>query len=120
MEKIKQLHKTNEAEFISFVETRFDVSLSTEWETTRIEDHFEDAETVQYVRDQADSGNEWAWCTAKVTVTIGGLTATDYLGGCSYESESDFKAGGYYSDMLLECLIELHEGANKIIKAFEA
>lgn len=45
--------------------------------------------------------NQWAWCTVKVTAYIDGveLEGADYLGCCSYASEEDFKAGGYFEDM---------------------
>jgi hypothetical protein len=43
--------------------------------------------------------NEWAWCCIKVTAEYKGLKECDYLGGCSYDSEEDFKNCGYYEDM---------------------
>jgi hypothetical protein len=61
-----------------------------------------DAETEQWIRDQLESGNDWAWCTVKVTATYPGLPfkGVDYLGGCSYTSEESFKTpGGYWQDM---------------------
>lgn len=56
--------------------------------------------------------NPWAWCTAKVTayaIADGVLLESDpeYLGACSYKSEADFKAGGYYDDMARACLMSL-------------
>lgn len=52
------------------------------------------------IREQLDNGNEWASCTVKVTASYKGLQAEDYLGGCSYKSEADFKKDGYYQDMM--------------------
>jgi hypothetical protein len=43
--------------------------------------------------------NEWAWCCVKVTAKLAGFEGHDYLGGCSYNDEKDFKQGGYYEDM---------------------
>lgn len=69
-----------------------------------------DAANIAHVRDQLDSGNDWAWCAVTVRLTYRGLIAEDHLGGCSYASEADFTApGGYYDDMIHECLISLNK-----------
>lgn len=52
-------------------------------------------------------GNEWAWCIVCITAEIEGFEGTAYLGGCSYESEADFKAGGYYEDLCDEAFEDL-------------
>jgi hypothetical protein len=61
-----------------------------------------DKETVAWIREQAE-WNVWAWCVVKVTAThpdIEDLEGVDYLGGCSYNDEADFKTpGGYFADM---------------------
>lgn len=54
--------------------------------------------------DRLSVGDLWAWCCVRVTasITIGGTrySGDDYLGGCSYDGERDFKqSGGYYEDM---------------------
>lgn len=51
----------------------------------------EDAETNEWIRSELASGNEWAWCVAHVRVTFQGLTSDQYLGGCSYKGEKDFR-----------------------------
>jgi len=51
-----------------------------------------------------DSGDVWAWASVEVKVTKGGLSESEYLGGCSYRDAKDFKRGGYYYDMVLTCL----------------
>lgn len=43
--------------------------------------------------------NVWAWAQVEVRASYRGLEASDYLGCCSYESEEEFKKGGYYDDM---------------------
>lgn len=44
--------------------------------------------------------NEWAWCMVKITATWKTLSESDYLGGCSYDSQKDFiDNSGYYEDM---------------------
>ena len=54
--------------------------------------------------------NEWAWACAHVRVTDpeSGLSADAYIGGCSYNGEDDFRSGGYYEDMVAECLDDLN------------
>ena len=55
-----------------------------------------------------DGGSPWAWCTIRVTATLGGFTGADVLGCCSYRSESDFiEAGDYWPDMQREALADL-------------
>jgi hypothetical protein len=44
-------------------------------------------------------GNYWAWASVEVRATWKGVTASDYLGGCCYKNEADFKKCGYYDDM---------------------
>lgn len=56
-------------------------------------------EAEQKVIDAYENGNEWAWCCVKVTAVWQSFQGSDYLGGCSYESEKDFIKGGYYDDM---------------------
>lgn len=51
-----------------------------------------------------DSGDVWAWASAEVKVTKGGLTESEYLGGCSYKDAQDFKRCGYYYDMVTTAL----------------
>lgn len=52
---------------------------------------------------------DWIWCCVKVSACHDGLglIASDFLGGCSYKNESDFKACGYYEDMQQTALDEL-------------
>ena len=75
----------------------------------------ENAEAVADVYRRAGR-SEWGWCVAHVRVALPGtsLHADAYLGGCSYESADDFKAGGYYDDMVAEALAELQAEAGTI------
>lgn len=67
-----------------------------------------DKEIAEWIRRELDSGNEWAWCTAEVRASFGGLSASAYLGCCSYKSEADFKQeDGYYPQMVIEALDDL-------------
>lgn len=60
------------------------------------------------VRNDLESGNEWAWCEVEVKASWEGFEDSDYLGGCSYESEEAFKAGGYFEDMKAIALSNLN------------
>ena len=79
--------------------------LECEPEEMPFEGHFAYGNAVkQWIRDQLRAGNEWAWFCAKVTARIelpGGVVfeGVDCLGGCSYESESSFRADPYYEDL---------------------
>jgi len=75
------------------------------------EGHFGNEEDVQWVRDQLERGNEWAWFSADVVatwydpVTEQEIEGHDYLGGCSYRSRADFMSeepGSYWPDMKSE------------------
>ncbi len=77
-----------------------------------------DAEIAESIREQLESGNEWAWCVAKVTGKWNGIEISDYLGGCSYKSADDFKAlGGYFQDMQEAVRAEIQEHAEAIAEA---
>lgn len=51
--------------------------------------------------------NPWAWCLVRVRAWAGSVYGEDYLGCCSYESEEDFKRGGYWEDMQANALSDL-------------
>lgn len=78
-------------------------------------DDEQDRAHEQWVRDQLESGNEWAWCTVKVTARFNGFEGSDYLGCCSYLSERDFcEVDGYYPQMREEALSRLNEEIARI------
>jgi hypothetical protein len=83
------------------------VEIHAEPEDIRPEDIFCDEESSALVRKQMAAGNEFAWFCAHVVVHFGDAFAEDYLGGCSYYDEHDFKMGGYYADMVRQCQDEL-------------
>jgi hypothetical protein len=62
---------------------------------------------IDYVINQYNNGNEWAWCCVKVTAEYKGIKGSDYLGGCSYNSKEDFMSDGYYADMKIQAYDEL-------------
>lgn len=52
----------------------------------------------------------WGWCMVTVTVEHADRQAHAYLGGCCYESASDFRdSSGYYPQMVSEAASELLE-----------
>lgn len=56
-----------------------------------------------------DCGDIWAWADVTVTISFHGLSASDYLGGCSYGSEKNFReSSGYFDDMCAEALTNLN------------
>lgn len=61
--------------------------------------------------------NEWAWCVVQVRATWNGLEASDYLGGCSYESEKQFREDGYFQDMRNQVIQQLTTTAETIAQS---
>jgi hypothetical protein len=76
-----------------------------------------DREAEDWVNCQLRDGNEWAWCTVKVTAEWQTFRGVAYLGCCSYLSEEDFRVGGYYESMKDEALDDLNESIERIAKA---
>lgn len=75
-----------------------------------------DRETEEWIENELRNGNEWAWCQIEVRAEWNDLSASDYLGCCSYRSMEDFKQpGGYYDDMRNEAISLLNDKAQSII-----
>ena len=76
-----------------------------------------DRKEVARIKRRYAAGDRWAWCITRVTVECGSFTGeSDWLGGCSYASEEDFKKSDYYKGMqrearenLLNQLKEAHD-----------
>jgi hypothetical protein len=66
------------------------------------EDGSNDDELCNWIRDELNRGNYWAWCTAHVTVEYHGMKAEEWLGGCSYKSREDFMQPGCYFDSMVD------------------
>ena len=68
-----------------------------------------DKKIEQFIIDDLESGNLWAWCCVEV---IGHykevLTASCFLGGCSYKNEDDFKVCDYFECMKDEIVNQLN------------
>lgn len=104
-----------EEDVIKAYESEYDITLEAIPETIRVRgnalasgDDQLDKEAEDEILARLESGDVWAWFTAKVSVRDDqGREATDYLGACCYEDERDFKRGGYYLDMIRTCIDEL-------------
>lgn len=74
-----------------------------------------DNKTILEVTADVNNGNIWGWCTVEMKASYKGLlTASDYLGGCSYASEKEFIEGGYYEQMQDNCLDEIQRQLNEL------
>lgn len=67
----------------------------------------EDEKAEQWVIDQLESGNQWAWCTMRVVARWRDrVEAETYLGMCSFKNEEDF-VKSEYKQMKIEAKDEL-------------
>lgn len=74
------------------------------------EDFLEFPEDLEFAREGG-----WHWFCARVTVECDGiLLAEHYLGACSYHGLADFKAGGYFRDMVREVIAEARKALRAI------
>lgn len=78
-----------------------------------------DRELEEDILRRLRDGDQWAWCCVKVVARWNGFEAFDTLGCCSYESEKDFKRGGYWEDMKAEALRGLNEEARAAFDRIE-
>ena len=108
------------------VKRRTKFELTVEPETMPVEgnasaiDEKTDRETVKSINDELDRGNVWAWCMVKMTARYGNFEGVNYLGGCSYIDEKDFKRGGYYESMKEEAFNDLMRAINDARQQIEA
>lgn len=96
------------------------ITIACEPEHMHPKDVFEDERDIAAVIEKME-WNEWAWCCVCVTVTFEGMSECEYLGGCSYDSESDFvNSSGYYDDMLRGCFTKLESRIKKLHETVQA
>lgn len=93
-------------------------SITCESEHSSPKDSFDDQETVEDILLQAIF-NDWRWCRVKVTGKFLKLETSQYLGGCSYENEDDFKKDEYYKDLQKNVLKQLQAQIDAIIEWVE-
>lgn len=64
---------------------------------------------------RVDRGDVWAWASVCVRAEWRGMEGENYLYGCSYKDEADFKQpGGYYDDMKRDAYADLIEKLNAL------
>lgn len=51
--------------------------------------------------------NDWAWCIVRIEARWRQHSGDNYLGGCSYEDEEDFRRGGYLKQMIEDATADL-------------
>jgi hypothetical protein len=107
---------TTEQDLIKAYEREYDITLEALPETVAVRGNasaWGDEEDKAYedrIIARLESGDQWAWFTAKVTVRDSyDREASDYLGCCCYEDARDFKLGGYYLDMIKACVDEIEQ-----------
>lgn len=87
------------------------IEVVCESEDLEVREHFDDADIVAAINERLERGDLWAWCYVKVTARREGsqfVGKSSGLGCCSYDDESDFRAGGgYFDDMQAEALRDL-------------
>jgi len=72
-------------------------------------DEITDKETENWIINELNNGNIWAWCSIEVTAQLDeSLSGHDYLGCCSYLSEQNFiDSNNYYADMKYQACFDL-------------
>jgi len=66
-----------------------------------------DAEIENEILGRLESGDEWAWASVTVKVTLeSGETGVAYLGCCSYTNERDFIENSMYFDGMVREALE--------------
>ena len=73
-----------------------------------------DHEAEREVARRLEAGDIWAWASVEVVVYWRGLVGRDHLGPCNYRDEADFKAGGYYEDMVEQAAEEVRRSAESL------
>ncbi len=106
--------KFNEKDVFYELEADFD-DLPVRGNALASGDDAEDKRVEDEIIERLNNGDVWAWASVKVTARWKGLEGTNYLGGCSYVDEKDFKSpGGYYEDMKAEALADLKDTIKKL------
>jgi len=91
------------------------IEVITHNEDINPQDHIEDQESINTINKRLELGDIWAWTCVEIKgVYKNILSASDYLGACSYKSEDDFIKGAYYQDMVNNCIDQLNEQAKAL------
>lgn len=92
------------------------ITLLHEDEDEDFHTHFDDPDTVVWIQEQLQKNNYWAWFTAHIIGEFGGLRAENWLCGCSYESEKNFREDEYYESMVEAVTEELAQNIEKLFE----
>jgi hypothetical protein len=83
-----------------------------------------DKEVEDEILARLERGDIWAWAAVKVTASFLDFEGEDWLHGCSYKDEANFREpGGYFDDMKHEArarLIASIRSAAAVLAALEA
>ena len=106
---------------LSLTEVTVSVIAEEEWSPVKgafdsgVPDYREEEEALEKeILDRLSKGDDWAWCSIKVTVEWENHSASTYLGCCSYESEEDFKQDAYFHEMVEVALTELNHNLQQM------
>lgn len=77
-------------------------------------DDAEDKRQEDAVIEDLENGNEWAWCVIEVKGEYLGLSASEFLGGCCYDSEDDAYASGVFDELKEQVAEQIYEQYRKI------
>lgn len=81
-----------------------DVSYQDAFDRGKTQD---DRDQIAWIEGELLQGNRWAWAQVSVTVGRHGFEGRGSIGGCSYESETAFRACDYYESLVDEAVEEL-------------
>lgn len=105
----------NKENLIKFLEKNANIEIECLPEHMPVKGSFDsgdeklDIEQENKIYAELESGNQWAWCTVHVIAKYRGFMSDNYLGGCNYESENQFRDDDYYKSMLDLAIQELAE-----------
>jgi hypothetical protein len=66
-----------------------------------------DHEMISTIREESRT-NDWAWCCVTVKIEWNGFHEEDTVGCMSYKDEAEFRADGYFEDMVKTALSDLN------------
>lgn len=97
--------------------TEVEFIVSIEAEDTDYRNEFDDPLAVAIIADRLARGEVEAWCTVKVTAQWGTFTASDYLGGCSLDSNYTAAVAANEHGMQEEALSRLNQALQDVATA---
>lgn len=101
------MKRLNEKDVVYTLEAEFD-DLQVRGNCVASGDDEYDKKVEDEIIRRLENEDVWAWASVKVTASWNGIEGVDYLGGCSYRDEEDFKTpGGYWEDMKAQALEDL-------------